>query len=107
MTECQTFTDKSKRQVRVIYEQDGTPLFCGNDIAAAAGYKAPGKAVSQNRRKIEAVKCYVDWQNETKRGKVQTYFFTAENALKFMNKKPVMLKRMQGLKKSSLWLILH
>lgn len=77
MTECQTFTDKSKRQVRVIYEQDGTPLFCGNDIAAAAGYKAPGKAVSQNRRKIEAVKCYVDWQNETKRGKVQTYSSTS------------------------------
>lgn len=90
MPECTTFTDKSKREVHVIYQSDGTPLFCGRDIAAAAGYKAPGKAVSQNRRKIEAVKCYADWQTDTKRGKVLTYFFTAENALKFMNKKPVM-----------------
>jgi prophage antirepressor-like protein len=90
MPESMTFTDKSKREIHVIYESDGTPLFCSKDIATAAGYKAPSKAVSQNRRKIEAVKCYVDWQNETKRGKVQTYFFAAENALKFMNKKPVM-----------------
>ena len=54
MTECQTFTDKSKRQVRVIYEQDGTPLFCGNDIAAAAGYKAP-VVVSRKHRLLEEV----------------------------------------------------
>lgn len=90
MPESMTFTDKSKREIHVIYESDGTPLFCSKDIATAAGYKAPSKAVSQNRCNVEAVKYYADWQTDTKRGKVMAYFFTAENAIKFMNKKPVL-----------------
>lgn len=90
MPESMTFTDKSKREIHVIYESDGTPLFCSKDIATAAGYKAPSKAVSQNRCNVDAVKYYADWQTDTKRGKVMAYFFTAENAIKFMNKKPIL-----------------
>lgn len=90
MPESMTFADKSKREIHVIYESDGTPLFCSKDIATAAGYKAPSKAVSQNRCNVDAVKYYADWQTDTKRGKVMAYFFTAENAIKFMNKKPIL-----------------
>lgn len=90
MPESMTFTDKSKREIHVIYESDGTPLFCSKDIATATGYKAPSKAVSQNRCNVDAVKYYADWQTDTKRGKVMAYFFTAENAIKFMNKKPIL-----------------
>ena len=46
--------------------------------------------MSQNRCNVDAVKYYADWQTDTKRGKVMAYFFTAENAIKFMNKKPIL-----------------
>lgn len=31
--------------VRVVYEPDGTPLYCGRDVAEILGYKAPVRAI--------------------------------------------------------------
>lgn len=29
--------------VRVVYEPDGTPLYCGRDVAEVLGYKPPSR----------------------------------------------------------------
>lgn len=51
-------TDQSREEVaqydfqgnviRIVCEQDGTPMFCGKDVAAALGYKRPNDALQQH-----------------------------------------------------------
>ena len=89
MPDTFTFEDKSKRMVRVIFEPDGTPLFCGSDIATLAGYKATGAAIKKDRSGVETVMRRIWWANSEKRGCVSMHFFTAENARLFLQKKPV------------------
>ena len=38
---------RTSQSVRVTYEPDGTPLFCGRDIAEVLGYKAPPKVTER------------------------------------------------------------
>ena len=46
--------------VRVTYEEDGTPLFCGRDVAEVLGFSAPAKVVSR-MDKVYCCKCYIRW----------------------------------------------
>lgn len=64
-------------------------MFCGDDLAVISGYDNPRSVLQKNRlRGIECVKRKVPWVNSEKRGIVEMYCFTAENARKFVHKKP-------------------
>lgn len=55
---------RPSQSVRVVYEPDGTPLYCGRDVAEVLGYKAPIKAVER----AEGVTRYrrrVSWRSAT------------------------------------------
>lgn len=47
MDNSTVFQYQASQMVRVVYEPDGTPLFCGKDVAAVLGYGAPIKAVQR------------------------------------------------------------
>lgn len=89
MPDTFTFEDKSKRMVRVVFEPDGTPLYCGADVATLAGYKSPRGALNKDRIGVETVMRRIWWANSEKRGCVSMHCFTAENAKQFLQKKPV------------------
>lgn len=59
MPDTLTFEDKSKRAVRVVFEPDGTPLYCGADLALIAGYKSPRGALNKDRLNVETVMRWV------------------------------------------------
>lgn len=87
----QVFVDEKKKEVRAVFEPDGTPLFCGVDIAKLAGYAAPNKAISggnNGRNSIPSVKRKLAWNNGEKRGSCDFICFTAENAVQFLKRKP-------------------
>lgn len=73
---CMVFTDAARREVRVVYEPDGKPLFCGTDLAACMGYGAPGKAVM--RTEIEPkYRRFVPWVSAHRRGRSEAICFDA------------------------------
>lgn len=41
MSTASTIPYRPSQSVRVVYEPNGTPLFCGRDVAEVLGYKAP------------------------------------------------------------------
>jgi len=51
MNELQIFRNKEFGQVRTL-EENGKPLFCGNDVARALGYTNPNKAINDHCRAI-------------------------------------------------------
>lgn len=62
MSNASTIPYRPSQSVRVVYEPDGTPLFCGRDVAEVLGYKAPIKAVER----AEGVTLYrrrVSWRS--------------------------------------------
>lgn len=86
-----TFTNRSRWSVRVVFEQDGTPLFCAVDVATLQGYQAPRRAVDSARKKGWVTeKRLIEFVGEKKRGVVSTYCCTAENAVKILEVKPRM-----------------
>lgn len=95
MPDTMTFEDKSKRMVRVVFEPDGTPLFCGRDLATIAGYKSPKGALDEGRIGVKSVKRKIWWSNSEKRGCAYMHCFTAENARRFLSKKPVQNEAMK------------
>lgn len=87
----QIFVDEKRKEVRVLLEPDGTPLFCGVDVAKLAGYTAPNKAISggnNGRNEVPTVKRRMVWNNGKKSGNSVFIFFTADNAVRFLNRKP-------------------
>lgn len=55
---CVIFTTPERQELRVVFDPDGTPFFCGPDLAAIAGYEQPRKAVTggnQGVNRIESV----------------------------------------------------
>ncbi len=40
-----TIADNNRREVRVTFDPDGTAFYCGNDVAALTGYKAPRRLI--------------------------------------------------------------
>lgn len=88
MPDTFTFEDKSKRTIRVVFEPDGTPLYCGADLAIIAGYKSAKGAMNRDRLNVETVMRWVWWTNSEKRGCTKMHCFTAENAKLFLQKKP-------------------
>ena len=62
MSTASTIPYRPSQSVRVVYEPNGTPLFCGRDVAEVLGYKAPIKAVER----AEGVTLYrrmVSWRS--------------------------------------------
>ena len=47
MSSSMTIPYRPSLSVRVVYEPDGTPLYCGKDVAEILGYRAPIKAVQR------------------------------------------------------------
>lgn len=68
------FSDSSRRSVRVVYEPDGTPLYCASDIAACMGYEAPTKAVARTGIKPQ-YRRFVPWVSKHKRGRSEAICF--------------------------------
>ena len=65
------FTDDRRREVRVIYEPDGEPLYCASDIAICMGYAAPYKLVS--RADVgPKYRRFIPWVSKTRRGRSET-----------------------------------
>ena len=69
-------------ELRVVFMEDRTPLYCAIDIASLMGYVAPSKVVT--RSPLEKHKAVVPWVSEKKVGMTKTWCFTKENAIKFM-----------------------
>ena len=69
-------------ELRVVYAENGTPLYCAIDIAALMGYVTPSKVVT--RTTFEKYKAVVPWESENKVGIAKTWCFTKESAIKFM-----------------------
>lgn len=63
MSNASTIPYRTGLSVRVVYEDDGTLLYCGRDVAEVLGYKAPIKAA----QRIDGVTIYrriVHWCSE-------------------------------------------
>lgn len=85
------FKDDRKKEIRTVFDPDGTPYFCGLDIARLAGYEAPGRAIAggnSGRNRIPTVKRRMEWMNSKKHGCCDYICFSAENALEFLRRKP-------------------
>lgn len=80
---CMVFIDDSRREVRVVYEPDGKPLFCATDLATCMGYGAPAKAVSR----VETIKKYrrfVPWVSVHKRGRSEAICYDRGGVIQFL-----------------------
>ena len=80
-----------RQELRVVFDPDGTPFFCGPDLAAIAGYEQPRKAVTggnQGVNRIESVLRKVPWDNGMRRGRCDFTCFSAENAVKLLCRRP-------------------
>ena len=78
---CVIFTTPERQELRVVFDPDGTPFFCGPDLAAIAGYEQPRKAVTggnQGVNRIESVLRKVPWDNGIRRGRCDFTCFSAE-----------------------------
>lgn len=73
---CMVFADDSRREVRVVYEPDGKPLFCASDLAACMGYKVPTKAV-QHCNIEPKYRRLVPWVSKSNGSKVKRGVATA------------------------------
>lgn len=78
------FYKRGAYDVRCLIDDTKTPMYCAMDIAAMTGYIAPSKALS--RTPFPKKKMQVSWKSGKRTGVVQCWFFTKENALKFMRK---------------------
>ena len=82
---CIVFSDERRREVRVVYEPDGRPLYCASDIAACMGYAAPYKLVAragicpQYRR-------FVPWVSKTRRGHSEAICLDADGVREFVDR---------------------
>lgn len=88
---CVVFTNSYRQELRVVFDPDGKAFFCGPDLAVIAGYEAPRKAVTggnQGINRINSVLRKVPWDNGTRRGRCSYTCFSAENAVKFLCKRP-------------------
>lgn len=88
---CVIFTTKDRQELRVVFDPDGVAFFCGTDLAVIAGYEMPRKAVTggnQGVNRIDSALRKVPWDNGMKRGRCEHTCFTAENAVKFLCKRP-------------------
>ena len=70
---CAIFTTADRQELRVVFDPDGVAFFCGSDLAVIAGYEMPRK---------------VPWDNGMKRGRCEHTCFSAENAVKFLCRRP-------------------
>ncbi len=68
------FSDSSRRSVRVVYEPDGTPLYCASDMAACMGYEAPTKAIARAGIRPQ-YRRFVPWVSKRKRGRSEAICF--------------------------------
>ncbi len=80
---CMVFVDDSKREIRVVYEPDGTPLFCATDLAACMGYSAPTKAVTR-MDEITKYRRFVPWVSAKKRGKSEAVCIDSRGVEQFL-----------------------
>lgn len=88
---CVIFTNSYRQQLRVVFDPDGTAFFCGPDLAVIAGYEAPQKAVTGGNKgvnRIDSVLRRVPWDNGVRRGRCDYTCFSAENAVKFLCRRP-------------------
>lgn len=88
---CAIFTTPDRQEVRVVFDPDGVAFFCGTDLAIIAGYEAPKKAINGGNKgvnRIDTALRKVPWDNGMKRGCCERTCFTAENALKFLCRRP-------------------
>lgn len=88
---CVIFTNNYRQQLRVVFDPDGTAFFCGPDLAVIAGYEAPQKAVTGGNKgvnRIDSVLRRVPWDNGVRRGRCDYTCFSAENAVKFLCRRP-------------------
>ena len=88
---CAIFTTADRQELRVVFDPDGVAFFCGSDLAVIAGYEMPRKAVTggnQGVNRIETVLRKVPWDNGMKRGRCEHTCFSAENAVKFLCRRP-------------------
>ena len=85
------FTTRDRKELRVVFDPDGKAFFCGADLAAIAGYESPRKAVTSGNKgvnQIDSVLRKVPWDNGMKRGRCDYTCFSAENAAKFLARRP-------------------
>ena len=88
---CAIFTTADRQELRVVFDPDGVAIFCGADLAVIAGYEMPRKAVTGGNHgvnRIDTVLRKVPWDNGMKRGRCEHTCFTAENAVKFLCRRP-------------------
>ena len=52
---CVIFTTPERQELRVVFDPDGTPFFCGPDLAAIAGYEQPRKAVTGGNKGVNRI----------------------------------------------------
>ncbi len=88
-----TIADNKRREVRVTFDPDGTAFYCGNDVAALTGYKAPRRLIMRIRDMypdINIVTREFAWliKNTTpkKRHVCKMRCFDEESALKFLER---------------------
>lgn len=79
---CKTFSNKQDWKIRVVFSEDGSPLFCGRDVAASMGYDAPGHAVT--RFKGETLVVPIPWESTTRKGCSPQRCFTEKSMLDFI-----------------------
>ena len=63
---CKVFSSKQDWRIRVVFGEDGAPVFCALDVAASMGFMAPQKAVA--RFKGELVVAPIPWNNTARKG---------------------------------------
>ena len=71
---CVIFTTPERQELRVVFDPDGTPFFCGPDLAAIAGYEQPRKAVTGGNKgvnRIDSVLRKVPWDNGMRKGRCE------------------------------------
>ena len=88
---CVIFTTPERQELRVVFDPDGTPFFCGPDLAAIAGYEQPRKAVTGGNKgvnRIDSVLRKVPWDNGMRKGRCEFTCFSAENAVKLLCRRP-------------------
>ena len=88
---CVIFSTPERQELRVVFDPDGTPFFCGPDLAAIAGYEQPRKAVTGGNKgvnRIDSVLRKVPWDNGMRKGRCEFTCFSAENAVKLLCRRP-------------------
>lgn len=63
---CKVFSSKQDWRIRVVFREDGAPVFCALDVASSMGFMAPQKAVA--RFKGELVVAPIPWNNTARKG---------------------------------------